>query len=935
MITSTTVRQTFACDGSAKAFTIVMPFIETDDIVVYLHDVAADTLTLLTEGANYSIASPTMTFEGGGTLTTVLTYSASYQLVAVRRVDLLQLVNYIEGDSFPAETHERALDKLTMICQQLDEEKIEGPAAVIDEKIAIFDGTTGGKLKQSEYGESDLEDFRTHADGDGSDHANVALNDAHRLTTGTPHVTAGEKGYWNSKVDAAMVSGLDANPSIATDDMVFTAKDSLPSPLPYKTTLGALRTWLKTYFDTLYDAAGGLAAHLLAFTHSDIALNTSHRGTVTGNPHAVTKTEVGLGNVANTAQVTDVTATTPLSSTGGTTPAISIQQATSGQNGFMTWGHVSKLDGIETSADVTDAANVASSIHGVDAKAPPADADEVAIIDTEALNVLKKTTWTAIKAFLKTYFDTLYAAAGGSVTSVTASSPLSSSGGLTPNITIGNFPKGTVLAQIASASPIPPASTDVTDVVAYGVGSASAGSSIVDGDRFPYEETGVGDTLKTAAWSLIKSTLKTYFDGLYAAAASYVTSVTGTAPIVSSGGATPAISISAATTDAAGSMSSADKTKLDGIAAGAQPGTVTDVSASAPIASSGGTTPAITINAATALGAGSMSAAHWSKLEGIEAEANKYVHPNHSGDVTSVADGATAIGANKVTLGMMAKLPQTSIIGLGPTGGGVDDTPVALTPTGARAILNVADGANNYTLPTAAAATLGGVKVGDRLTITDGVLSADVQASPDWSLIAAAQYTAEPASTSVITMASPQTYFKAGQPVKYTYGGQTYYGLVIGVVDNTSITLRGAPLVTGGGSNLTALYAGKMERVVAVSMFVSGAYGDGAQATLLVTDMKSPLWWSTGKAYLASVEATHLTVDTGTEPIINIKIAGDSALSTGITLGAAQALCYGGVALDTAKYDINPGEALDVACTTAGGTGDAKDLTVQCVFVLE
>jgi hypothetical protein len=44
-----------------------------------------------------------------------------------------------------------------------------------------------------------------------------------------------------------------------------------------------------------------------------------------------------------------------------------------------------------------------------------------------------------------------------------------------------------------------------------------------------------------------------------------VTSVTGTAPIVSSGGTTPALSISAASTGAAGSMSSADKTKLDAI----------------------------------------------------------------------------------------------------------------------------------------------------------------------------------------------------------------------------------------------------------------------------------------------------------------------------------------------------------------------------------
>jgi len=44
-----------------------------------------------------------------------------------------------------------------------------------------------------------------------------------------------------------------------------------------------------------------------------------------------------------------------------------------------------------------------------------------------------------------------------------------------------------------------------------------------------------------------------------------ITAVTGTAPITSSGGNTPDIAITAATTSAAGSMSSADKTKLDDI----------------------------------------------------------------------------------------------------------------------------------------------------------------------------------------------------------------------------------------------------------------------------------------------------------------------------------------------------------------------------------
>jgi len=51
----------------------------------------------------------------------------------------------------------------------------------------------------------------------------------------------------------------------------------------------------------------------------------------------------------------------------------------------------------------------------------------------------------------------------------------------------------------------------------------------------------------------------------YSTTTGTVTGVTGTTPIASSGGATPAISISAATTSAAGSMSGADKSKLDGL----------------------------------------------------------------------------------------------------------------------------------------------------------------------------------------------------------------------------------------------------------------------------------------------------------------------------------------------------------------------------------
>jgi len=83
-------------------------------------------------------------------------------------------------------------------------------------------------------------------------------------------------------------------------------------------------------------------------------------------------------------------------------------QATASVQGHATAVQITKLDAIEALADVTDAVNIASSIVGVVDKSALIDADSIALIDSEAANVLKETTWTSIKAFLKTYFDTLY-----------------------------------------------------------------------------------------------------------------------------------------------------------------------------------------------------------------------------------------------------------------------------------------------------------------------------------------------------------------------------------------------------------------------------------------------------------------------------------------------------------------------------------------------
>lgn len=103
----------------------------------------------------------------------------------------------------------------------------------------------------------------------------------------------------------------------------------------------------------------------------------------------------------------------------------------------------------------------------------------------------------------------------------------------------------------------------------------------------------------------------------------------------------------------------------------------------------------------------------WTNIGSMQ---NPYVHPNHSGDVVSVGDGATTIGNNKVTNAKLAQVANSTIKGRKSSGtGNVED----LTPADVRTMLNVADGANNYVLPAATTSTIGGVKIKNYLTSTD------------------------------------------------------------------------------------------------------------------------------------------------------------------------------------------------------------------------
>ena len=169
----------------------------------------------------------------------------------------------------------------------------------------------------------------------------------------------------------------------------------------------------------------------------------------------------------------------------------------------------------------------------------------------------------------------------------------------------------------------------------------------------------------------------------------------GTAPIQVgvdlSGNAT--VSIDAATTSAPGSMSAADKTKLDGIGTGA---TVVSVTGTAPIVSSGGANPAISITAATTSAAGSMSSADKTKLDGIAAGAevnqNAFSNVAVSGQTTVAADTKTdtltLVAGTNITLTTDA---GTDSITITANGGGGSSYSTVRTQSGTSYTLALTD----------------------------------------------------------------------------------------------------------------------------------------------------------------------------------------------------------------------------------------------------
>jgi hypothetical protein len=119
-ISSELTRKAYTGAGTTGPFTVPFRFLADEDLLVIKTLIATGAQSVLTLTTDYTLTGAGE--EAGGELTLTGGHgalSSDYRITIINDPDGLQETDYTPYDAFPAETHERALDKLTIRGQRL------------------------------------------------------------------------------------------------------------------------------------------------------------------------------------------------------------------------------------------------------------------------------------------------------------------------------------------------------------------------------------------------------------------------------------------------------------------------------------------------------------------------------------------------------------------------------------------------------------------------------------------------------------------------------------------------------------------------------------------------------------------------------------------------------------------------------------------------
>jgi hypothetical protein len=138
-VSSTTTKVSYAGNGATTVFAYTFKIFAAADLEVVLRS-AAGVETVQTITTHYTVSGAGA--DAGGNVTFVTAPASGVTVIIRRALALTQGTDYVENDPFPANSHEDALDRLTFITQQMQEELDRSIKASVTNTISTVEFST-------------------------------------------------------------------------------------------------------------------------------------------------------------------------------------------------------------------------------------------------------------------------------------------------------------------------------------------------------------------------------------------------------------------------------------------------------------------------------------------------------------------------------------------------------------------------------------------------------------------------------------------------------------------------------------------------------------------------------------------------------------------------------------------------------------------------
>lgn len=219
-ISSQVNRKEYTGNGVNDTFAYTFWITASSDLIVYVDGI---TQTLTTHYTVTEVGEPT-----GGNVVFEAGYipAAGTAVVIVRNFPITQEVDYVGGEKFPAETHEKALDRLTVICQQLadrstvslrfEDSVVDGSGSAISgepadraNKYIWFDSNGDLQLVSSGTWKGDWAASTSYVLGDIIRDGSAGGNSSDLFICIAPHISAvwaSESANWATMIDVSAIT---------------------------------------------------------------------------------------------------------------------------------------------------------------------------------------------------------------------------------------------------------------------------------------------------------------------------------------------------------------------------------------------------------------------------------------------------------------------------------------------------------------------------------------------------------------------------------------------------------------------------------------------------------------------------------------------------------------------------------------------------------